>query len=53
MALAERLLDDEGQVEVSVLIDEGKTKLAQIYLPGALDQQMVAGGLSVSELAEL
>ncbi len=53
MEVAEMLLNDEGQVEVSVLIDEGEKYRAQVYLLGAMDKLMCAGTLSAAELTEI
>jgi|GEM_PF-2067228 hypothetical protein len=48
--LAETFLDDQGQVDVSVKIDEGDLKGAQVYLLGAIDRAMNAGELAGAEL---
>lgn len=36
--IGEQVLDDEGQVELSLMLDEGKQRGAQRYLLGAIDE---------------
>lgn len=50
--LAECFLDDQGQVDVSVYIDEGKLGKAQAYVLGAIDKLMTEGKLEGEELQE-
>lgn len=49
MEIAERFLNDQGQVEVSVLVDDGHLRRAQAYLLGALDKAMTDGQLTDEE----
>lgn len=49
MELAEMFLDDEGQTEVSVLLDENEIRRAQRYLLGGMDRCMQEGAITEDE----
>jgi hypothetical protein len=53
MELAERFLDDEGQVKVSVLLDDKELRRAQIMLLGAIDKSMNEGELDAAEAPQV
>lgn len=51
--IGEEILDDEGQVELSVRIDDGRMHDAQVYLLGAIDGLMNRQRLTPSEVKTL
>lgn len=53
MKVAEMVLDDEGQVEVSVRIDDGEIRRAQVCLIGAIDRLLQEEQDGHAELAAL
>lgn len=53
MELAEMLLEDEGQVAISVLLDEGRVREAQAHLLGTIDRKMEAGRLEPEDIPDL
>ena len=53
MEVAETLLDEEGQVEVSVLLDAGRLGDAQAKLVGAMDRLTLANLLDAEEAVSL
>lgn len=53
MKLAEMLLDDEGQVAISVLLDEGRVREAQAHLLGTIDRKLAKGRLEPEDIPDL
>lgn len=47
--LAEEILDEEGQVDIALRLEEGKVYDAQVYLLGAADRCMQEGIFSPEE----
>lgn len=51
--IALTILDDEGQVKVSVMVDDGELRRAQLYLAGFIDARFEGGLLTAEDTRRL